>query len=53
MYLQMIRHLWPIRRRNFVGSVCQRRKLRVNGGKSRVMRCSMIGDAMESVLVKI
>ena len=26
------------------GRVCERRKLRVNGGKSKVMRCSRYGN---------
>ena len=28
------------------GRVCERRKLRVNGGKSKVMRCSRYGNGV-------
>ena len=58
-YLQMIQNKWLTQRRSCAdymvsefGRVCERRKLRVNVGKSHVMRCSRYGngDRMHVIL---
>ena len=43
--MQTIQHMWLIQRKLMTlvsecGRACERRKLRVNTGKSKVMRCS-------------
>ena len=42
--MQMIQQYWLTWRKSERGRVCERRKLTVNDGKCKVMRCSRYGN---------